>query len=80
MNVLGVIFDDKLKWNDHIAKTISKSNSALHCIRLIKHYFTIEELKQVITTNFYSVLYFNSEIWNLPTLNPLLKQKLLSIR
>ena len=39
MNVLGVIFDSKLQWNDHIAHTIKKSNSALHCIKLIKNYF-----------------------------------------
>ena len=39
MNVLGIIFDKKLNWNDHVAKTISKANSALHCIRLIKFYF-----------------------------------------
>ena len=28
--------------------------------------------------NYYSVLYYNSEIWHLPTLSPILKQKLLS--
>ena len=30
MNVLGVLFDSKLQWCDHIAQTIKKSNSALH--------------------------------------------------
>ena len=79
MSVLGVIFDSKLNWNDHIAKAINKANSALHCIRLIKNYFTPEELTQIITSNFYSVLYYNSEIWNIPTLNFELKQRLLSV-
>ena len=36
MNVLGVIFDSKLNWNEHIANCIKKSNKALHAIRLIK--------------------------------------------
>ena len=58
MSVLGVIFDSKLNWNDHIAKAINKANSALHCIRLIKYYFTPEELTQIITSNFYSILYY----------------------
>ena len=35
MNVLGIVFDSKFNWNDHVAKAISKSNMALHCIRLV---------------------------------------------
>ena len=36
------------------------------------------ELLGLVTSNFYSILYYNSEIWHLPTLNVALKQKLLS--
>ena len=32
----------------------------------------------MLTSNFYSILYYNSEIWHLPSLKPTLKQKLLS--
>ena len=32
----------------------------------------------IVTSNFYSILYYNSEIWLLPTLSPNLKQKMLS--
>ena len=49
MNVFGIIFDNKLNWNNHIAKAISKVNSAQHCVRLIKYYFTPEELIEKIT-------------------------------
>ena len=35
LNVLGVIFDNRLHWNDQVAHAISKSNSAIQCIRLI---------------------------------------------
>ena len=62
INVLGILFDSKLQWNDQVAHAINKYNSALHCIRLIKYHFTPEELKQIITSNFYSILYYNSEI------------------
>ena len=79
MNVLGVTFDSRLNWNDHVAQTIKKTNSALHCIRQIKYYFNPNELLQIITSNVYSIMYYNSEIWNIPTLHCEAKQKLLSI-
>ena len=78
INVLGVIFDSKLQWADHILHTIKRSMNALNAIRLIKNYFKKDELLQLITSNFYSILYYNSEIWHLPSLKPSLKQKLLS--
>ena len=78
MNVLGVCFDSKLSWSLHIAKTIIKANTALHAIRLIKKYFTGPEILQVLTSNFFSILYYISKIWHLPSLKPELKQQLLS--
>ena len=36
INMLGVIFDSKLQWGDHIASAIKKSMSAINAIRLIK--------------------------------------------
>ena len=74
---MGVQFDSKLSWCDHVNKTINKAKKTYHAISLIKKYFTHTELKGLLTLNYYSVLYYNSEIWNLPTLSPILKQKLL---
>ena len=59
------------------SKNNKKAKSTLQAIKLIKPYFTNQELKQIITSNFYSVLFYNSEIWYLPTLNPHSKQQLL---
>ena len=78
MNVLGVIFDSKLSWADHISHAINRSMKALHAIRIIKKFFTKKELLGLITSNYYSILYYNSEIWHLPTLKSTLKQSLLS--
>ena len=78
MNVLGVQFDSKLTWGDQVSKSINKAKKTLHAIHLIKRYFTNDELKGLLTSNYYSVLYYNSEIWNLPSLNTNLKKKLLS--
>ena len=59
-------------------KTINKSKKALHAIRIIKKYFNKQELLTLLTSNYYSILYYNSEIWHLTTLKQDLKQKLLS--
>ena len=78
MNVLGVIFDSKLQWSNQVANSIRKANAALHAIKLIKTFFNEAELLSLITSNFYSILYYNSEIWQINTLSPRLKQLLLS--
>ena len=78
INVLGIIFDSKLQWHLQINNAISKSRKALHAISLIKKYFSQSELLTMITSNYLSILYYNADVWLLPTLNPQLKQKLLS--
>ena len=63
---------------EHIAGAINKSKKSLHAIKLIAKYMNKNETKQIITSNFYSQLYYNCEIWLLPSLSPVLKQQLLS--
>ena len=58
--------------------TITKANKALNAISLIKKYFTQDELIKLVTANFYSKLYYNSEVWQIPTLNQALKNKLMT--
>ena len=76
INVLGVEFDSKLQWSKHISKTIKKAYKSLHAIKIIKKFFNKNELNMLITSNFYSILYYNSEIWHLPTLNTKLKSNI----
>ena len=78
INVLGVTFDSKMQWSEQVANTIKKANKSLIAIKLISKYFRTHEIKNLITSNFYSVLYYNSEIWHLPKLAPYLKNLLLS--
>ena len=47
-------------------------------IHIIKNFFTKQELLGLVTSNFYSILYYNLGIWHIQTLKPTLKQKLLS--
>ena len=78
MNVLGVIFDSKLQWAPQVLHCVSKSLKARNVIKLIQIFFNRDELLQLVTSNFYSILYYNSKIWHLPSLKSSLKSKLMS--
>ena len=78
INVLGVLFDSKLNWSAQVAQTIMKAKKTLHAIKLIRRYFKKDELKQLLTSNFYSVLHYNCEIWLTPMMDPRLKKQLLA--
>ena len=79
MNVLGVIFDSKLNWQIHTNHAISKAKKALFALRLLRKYFSINEMRSLLDSNFYSILYYNSVIWLTPSLSCDSKQNLLSI-
>ena len=72
------ITNSKLQWSNQIAQAISKSKQALHGIKLIKKYLTKEETKMLLTSNFYSVLYYNCEIWLSNSIKFRQKQQLLA--
>ena len=64
LNVRAVTFESGLTWNDNVSKTVSKTNKALYRVKQIKQYCSPKELGQLIfiTSNVYSILYYNSEI------------------
>ena len=41
MNVLGIRFDSRLKWNEHVDMAIKGANASLYGIRMIKKFFTL---------------------------------------
>jgi hypothetical protein len=51
-------------------KMYIEAKSTLHAIHLIKGDFTPNEFLELITANFYSTLFYRSEMWLLPNLNP----------
>ena len=78
INVLGVMFDSKLQWHCHVSKVIHKANRALNAIKLLNRYFNTSELLQLLTSNFYSILYYNAEVWHIGSLKETIKQTLLA--
>ena len=79
MNVLGVIFDCKLNWNAHVSSAICKAKKTLYALRMLRKFFNDQEMRLLLDSNFYSVLYYNSVLWLTPELSSVLKQSLLSI-
>ena len=79
MNVLGVIFDSKLNWNAHVANAICKAKKSLYALRMLRKFFNDQEMRTLLDSYFYSILYYNAVLWLTPDLNCSLKQDLLSI-
>ena len=78
MNVLGLTFDSKLSWVPQVARSIKSANTSLQALKMIKKYFNTNEIVSLLTSCFYSRLYYGSEIWHLPSLNKNCKKLLIS--
>ena len=65
-------------WSIHVANSISKANKALCALRLIKKYFTQKEMRTLLDSNYYSILYYNAVIWLTPSLRADLRHNLLA--
>jgi len=63
MRVLGVWFDYKLAWSTQLQKVKNACRSLRPALRLLRRKLHDEELLQVITSNYYSRLYYGSEVW-----------------
>ena len=66
MSILGIMFDSNLKWNHQYSKAIKEANTNLYAIKRIAKFFSKEERTMLITSLFYSKLYYGSEVWHLP--------------
>ena len=77
-NELSIV-DAKLTWSNHVAQTISKAKRKLYGLRLLKRYFNQTEMRNLLDSYFYSVLYYNANVWLTANLKSNLKQNLLSI-
>ena len=55
-----------MKWNQQYSKAIKEANANLYAIKRIAKFFNQEEKTMLITSLFYSKLYYGSEVWHLP--------------
>ena len=54
MNVLGVIFDSKLTWSNHVTHCINKAKRKLYGVRLLRTFFTPQDMRTLLDYYFYS--------------------------
>ena len=76
INVLGLVFDSKLKWKEQVETAVKGANSNLYGIKVIRRYSSHEELNKLVTAIFFSKLYYGAEVWHFPGLARPLKTKL----
>ena len=50
-------------------RTLKKANSAKFAIKMIAKYFSKKELNDIITACYFSIFYYNADIWMIPTLS-----------
>ena len=65
ITILGLIFDSNLTWDPQYNKAIKEANYNLCAIKMISKYFTKEEKMTLLTSLFYSKLYYGSEVWHI---------------
>jgi hypothetical protein len=78
LNVLGIIFDSKLQYSNQVNSLILKSDKALNAIILISRYFNTYEQQQILTSNYFLILYHNCEVQLLHSMHNLLINTLLT--
>ena len=78
ISILGVLFDSKLEWSLQVENSVRKARSSLQGLRVINKYFTTTERLTLLTSFFYSRLYYGSQIWLIPSLKGALKSRLFS--
>jgi len=72
MKVLGITFDSKLTWEPHVTNLVKKCNAKLTVLRKLRHKFTVDQFMKIVTSQYYSILYYCAPVW----LNDVLKSNL----
>ena len=66
IKILGMIVDSNMSWDNQYDHAIKEANHNLYAIKVIAKYFSKEEKRTLLTSLFYSKLYYGSEIWHIP--------------
>jgi len=63
MKVLGVMFDNRLKWNQQVDNALLKGRKLCSGLSFIRNKLTKEQFIKVMTCQFYSTVYYGCEVW-----------------
>ena len=63
MRILGIIFDDSLKWNSHIHEICKKASSKMYVLHQLKQFVTKEKLIVIFQSCIRSILEYCSPLF-----------------
>jgi hypothetical protein len=63
IKVLGIVFSYNLGWSEHVEKMIAKSASISNRIKFIRQSLTQDQSLKVLTSYYYSTIYYGSSMW-----------------
>jgi len=63
MKVLGIIFDEKMTWTNHINKVIGKAKKLNSALRFIIQKLNKDQFLKVLTCQFNSACFYASAAW-----------------
>ena len=63
IKVLGVYFDEKLTWKNHIRNTINKMNRLTNALKFLRKRLTCEQFLKATTSQFYGLCCYGSPLW-----------------
>jgi len=63
VKVVGLTFDENLGWAPHIEKVKQKARYLLFKMKFWRKYLQESDMKKVITTHFYGMIYYAAPIW-----------------
>jgi hypothetical protein len=63
MNVLGVTFDRRMSWEAQLNRVVLNCQRIKPGLRYLKQRLSKKDFLQVVTSNYFSRLYYASEIW-----------------
>jgi len=67
LKILGVIFNQNLKWDNHVSAIVKKASKNIYLIRSLKQYITKKDLVIIYKSKILSILNYASELFiNLP--------------
>ena len=79
MNVLGVLFNLKLNWQQHVQMALqNKKGPSGNQNNPFNYDQNRTTLLNIAKSNFFRILYYNAKIWLLPSLSSQIKKQLIS--
>jgi len=63
MKLLGVTFDNKMKWNVQANSAIAKGRKLCYGLTYLRQKLSSEQFIKVLTCQFYSTIYYGCEVW-----------------